>query len=785
MHCRMLRFPAPLGGAALAGVLLATSTAAAQVAPHRSATRIPSSNGRSVVIFDTTQNRVATFREHPYAARSDGAQTRDFAFDTYPGIRVGGAGSAGTWLTDVQPSSVAYENGTGIIRVDRTVGDLEVATYHFSPIDLAEHASVMLVKVERTTGTATPVDVYGLYNFHLGNGAPDPDATGETIFWDAPRDAWIEFGPSGAAMGYGSIGASTHRSASPDNPFPVLTAGGDLSDNAGTGGTFDDAAAGLQWSLGSPASGTAAWAGSYVVLDSGGNVAPRIDAMRTWIAGRTPEQILSDEKAAWDSWHVAPPAGLMGDELSLYQQSMAILRMGQVSEPGKSDGQILASMPPGMWNIAWVRDMAYAVVALARSGHPAEAKRAIEFQLGADSSNYEAEVGRPYRISITRYFGDGVEETDFNQDGPNIEFDGFGLFLWTVDEYVQASSDEASLTAWWPTLTTEVADVLVSLQESTGLIAPDSSIWEVHWNGKQKRFAYTTITAANGLCRAATLAERLGDTAKAAEYRDAGRRAQAAVVTELTAPDGTIAQSLEELQSGSGFLDAAAIEAVGLGLIDPTGTYAAATFNALKTSLVPPSGRGFFRNDDGGWYDNQEWVFVDLRIASAMRLANDPDRDDLLAWITAQGNDNYGLISELHGETTGDYEGEVPMVGFGAGAYAIALLDRENPVTPMPCGEYADGAGGGAGSGGAGGTSGAAGSAAAAGMAGGAGSGGGGNGGTAGTGATGGTTSASGGTSSSKKSDDSGCGCRAAGGTTNGAGSLALLALFAAWRRRR
>ena len=68
-----------------------------------------SSNGLAVAGYDVTQNRITSFLEHPYRTRSDGAQTRDVAYDLYPGLRVG---STGTWLGDVTPSSVAYEVGT-------------------------------------------------------------------------------------------------------------------------------------------------------------------------------------------------------------------------------------------------------------------------------------------------------------------------------------------------------------------------------------------------------------------------------------------------------------------------------------------------------------------------------------------------------------------------------------------------------------------------------------------------------------------------------------------------
>ncbi len=364
--------------------------------------------------------------------------------------------------------------------------------------------------------------------------------------------------------------------------------------------------------------------------------------------------------------------------------------MGQVTEAAPSNGQILASIAPGEWNITWARDMAYAVVGLVKSGHFAEAKAALAFQMGATANAYESYVGKPYQISVCRYFGNGVEQSDSNADGPNIEFDGFGLFLWSLDEYVKASGDTVSLQAWWPTVKSMVADVLVLLQDpATGLIAADSSIWEVHWNGQQKHFAYTTITAANGLCSAARLATAAGDAADVTAYGKAGAAARDAVLKSLRAPDGTVAQSLEGLAAGSGWLDAAAVEAIDLGLFDPARGTALATLRSIEHGLVPPSGRGFMRDQTGGSYDSQEWVFVDLRMDRAMELRGEAANEaSLFSWNTDQAIDNYGELSELHDATTASYTGASPMVGFGAGAYLIALADRGTPATPT-CGAFA------------------------------------------------------------------------------------------------
>ena len=670
------------------GVVSAIALAAGEaraVEPHRSEKHLPSSNGHAAIAYDATTYRLTQFLEHPYRFPSAGKETRNFAFDSYPGIRVGGSGA---WLGAVPPNALEYVPGTGVVHTVRAYAGLRVDEYHFAPIGLAESASVMLVQATRTSGSGA-VDAYALFNFHLGSGGPQPGADGENIAYNAASDAFYEWGPAGVAFGYGSIGASTHHASSPQNPYGSLLAGGNLADNAGTGGAANDAVAGLQSSLGDLAVGASAWAGWFTVLAGDAQADAAVQRVRTWLAGRAPEKLLVDEIAAWSSWMKPAPGGSSALESALAAQAQVTLRMAQVAESGKSGGQILASVAPGKWNIAWVRDMAYATVALAKSGHFAEAKAALAFQMSATVGAYQQQVGAPYQISVVRYFGDGTEESDSNQDGPNVEFDGFGLFLWALDEYVSASNDSAALTQWWPVVKAKIADVLVKLEEPTGLIAADSSIWEVHWNGKQRHFAYTTITAANGLCAAARLAGKAQDASSGVAYLAAGQKARDALLTNLRAPDGTLGQSTEGLAAGKGWLDAAVIEALNFGLIDPHRHSARASLRALAQGLVPPSGRGFMRSDVGDWYSSQEWVFVDLRAGRALELHGDGAASAAtLAWNVAQASENFRLFSELHDRVNADYAGESPMVGFGAGAYLLALLDRGKPSVPT-CGTYA------------------------------------------------------------------------------------------------
>ena len=665
------------------GSVVATSALAhADVSPHRSENFLPSSNGMAAIAWDRSQNKLDQWLEHPYQAQNATTLSRNFLFDSYPGVRVG---STGTWLDSVTPILIEYLPGTGIVHTARMLGTLLVDEYDFAPMSLSEYASVMILKVTQTSAQAAAVnvDAYSLFNYHLGSGSPTPGTDSETISYDASRDAYYESGPSGVAFAYASLSPSTHHGCSPNSPFGLLNSGANLDDDPGTGGPATDAAAGFQNSLGSVSGTNSITVGWTTVLATDANGSAAADRVRAWVSGRSAEQLLADEVSGWQAWITPAPSGANALQAALDQQAQVDIRMGQVTESGGGQGQILASVAPGSWNISWVRDMAYAVVGLVRSHHYAEAKAAIDFQMQASVGAYQQYVGSPYQISVVRYYGDGSEWSDENNDGPNIEFDGFGLFLWELDQYVTASGDTTSLAQWWPTVKTKVADVLVSLQQSNGLIAPDSSIWEVHWDGQEKHFAFTTIAAANGLCSASRVAAAAGDTSSVATYLAAGQKSRDALLPNLRAPDGSLLQSTEALAAGSGWLDAATIEAINFGLIDPTLHTATATLLDLERGLVPQSGRGFMRSDAGDDYSSHEWVFVDLRAALALQLHGDTDASaNLFAWNVAQGIDNFGELSELHDPVTGDYAGQSPMVGFGSGAYLLALYDRGAASTP-------------------------------------------------------------------------------------------------------
>jgi len=727
-------------GLAVLVVLSAWMPAARAADPHRSWGALPVGNGHGVAVWDVAASRPNALYEHVYRFESPGVETRDLLWDTYFGLRVDG--DAGQWLTDAVTDDVQYLDGSGIVVATQTVGDFTVETYLFSPWALETPAVALLLRVVAGPGVSAQgaaVTAYSLHNAHLGDGRPEPGTNDEEIVWDAESTTFAETGPGGAVV-VAPLSPPLRHACTPNSPFEAVPAGDDLVDTDGSG-VVDDAVSGLQWDLGRLHEGESAWVGFVLGFDAAGDVATLRSAIAQAIGGRDARTFLTVERAGWEAF-LGPVPVDFDDEALATRLGLAVLRMAQVREPGRGHGQIVASLPPGQWNIAWVRDMAYAIVGLAEAGRFVESRDALDFLLDAEAGAYEEEVGEPYRLSVTRYFGDGTEESDENADGPNIELDGWGLSLWAARHHVDAARDTAWLDERWDDLREGVAEVLARRIDDTGLVQADSSIWEVHWNGRQKHFAYTSLAAARGLCDAAALAERVGDGASEESFREAARALGAAVATALVAPDGSIGASLEDLEAGEGYRDGAVVEALGWRIVTPRTDLARAILASLD-DLGIPDGLGYARNDDGGEYDSAEWVFVDLRTAVAYQ-AGGPSTvaQRIIDWVTDQAGENYGLLPELYDRETADYAGAVPMAGFGGAAVRLAVEVPEEDdscfdpiVDPLPDGGLPDSgpdAGGG-------------------------------------------------------DDDGAGCACRAAGGASGagGGGALLALAVVLSWMRRR
>jgi uncharacterized protein (TIGR03382 family) len=687
--------------------------------------------------------------------------SRDLLFDAYFGLRAGGTQQ---WLSQA-PSSSGYDTaspsprgGSGLVTFTQAALGLDTTTYVFAPRGLEHAGFVMALHVENKGSAAVSgVSAFSLHNLHLGFGRPGVmqklQANGETVAVSPNRDV-AERGFAGVVVArplgpVSRAAAWNGSSTSAQNAYAVVSAGGtaDLVDRSGDLGVADDWATAFQFDVGTLQPGADAWVAVVVAHHGDPFAAATVQAwLDAFVGTMSARDVVFAERAAWSTFQQALvlPAGVSPDEEAALRQSAVVLDMAQVREgeaylravltndgdlrrsrfslvdggttlPGtvrhRGRGAVLASLPPGEWTYAWSRDGAYSAAAMATLGMTDASRAGLRFFLDAEGGRFKdwTELAGysmpPYVVSLTRYVGFGVEETDFNAFGPNLELDGFGLFLWALRQHELRTGDTSLADARWNDIATKVAEPLVALIDpATGLMRKDSSIWETHWNGRERAWTYTNVTAARGLCDAAAIAERRGDTARASSFRQAGLALRRAIAEKLTDASGALASNREELSAGEGYFDAAVLDALAMGLFHPAGRIATATLAAMDARLRVSAGPGWARNDDrvdhggaadlspwGSEYDSAEWVVTDLRGEVALRAAGNVTRASaVLDWVTAHATQNAGLVPETFDEATGAWKFNAPMVGFGAGVYALALAHRGGVAVEPACGAYDD-----------------------------------------------------------------------------------------------
>ncbi|HEX4452795.1 MAG TPA: glycoside hydrolase family 15 protein [Kofleriaceae bacterium] len=712
-------------------LVAAIASPAGAVDPVPSFQYLVTGNGFGFQVFDASANAIKQYLEHPYRylhanptdPDAEGVIRRNLAYDTYFGIRVG---SSQTWLESVAPGQTGYVNQTNVIRSEFPYSGVDTESFFVAPYGYAGNAMVMMLKVTNTSASPIAVTAYSIHNFHMGTATnPDtPGADGESINYDGTNAT--ETGPGGGVMIYTPIGGADVSNCGTTN-FATVQGGGMLTAATSCSGT--DQVQAYQKSLGTIQPGAVAWWGVAVLFDGSGNPATAEAAWTTFLAGRTADKLYADVLSEWDSYRTPPPMGLSDTETATWRQAEAVLRMGQILEPyadsprAKNYGMMLASLPPGEWHTGWVRDGTYATVALARTGHYQQAKDSLNFFLNADADEYGSYLANVnYQISVVRYFGDGLEESDFSgQPTRNIEIDGWGLYMWAARQYLDASGDTAWLTSTTAKGTTVydeikngVAEPLAANLETSGIPVADTSIWEVHWANRQ-HWLYTTAAAARGFCDMASLALNAGQMDDVTRYQGIAQKMMAAIPAAFGDHEQVLAGSVEELAGGTNYHDGSTVESITFSDLDPSSATSSSTLNGLSYLVTPAGG---YKRLEGSTdeYDTDEWILIDLRASDAFRRnGNTAKADQLLDWVTSQAGVNYNLLPELYNTvsssgTIGAYTGSIPMVGYGAGAYEMTLLDRAGAYEHTDCGQYTTanepdaGVGGGGGGGGGGGS---------------------------------------------------------------------------------
>jgi hypothetical protein len=451
-----------------------------------------------------------------------------------------------------------------------------------------------------------------------------------------------------------------------------------------------------------PLAANPAWA--LISLESDSEAEAALREFARWRGGLATRELVRREIAELEQWRVKPAVHFRDEnERHLWRQSEVMLRIAQSREPNRADrhsnGLIVASLPDGVWFTPWVRDMAWATVALARMGHRSEARAALLAYFNAQpTGKMRAEVnGADYQISVVRHFGDGAEEPFFTMEGStNIEFDDWGEALWVLGEYLRKYDGPGLLgeTTYRGRLYESARDFivkpLIANTEKYGdglIISADTSIWEERQKDK-KHFAFSTAMAIVGLRSFADVARRAGDEAARKEALDHVALLERGFAAAFIR-DGKLHGTLEPGVKNE--IDGALIPIINFGVVhDPKVIH-----NTVERMEMLKAASGGYRRVRSTytdpaifeyWYERQEFLFVDLSLAELYRKMGRPAAADaMLKRMVDKAAADHDIIPEMYVALPcqlfpgkiGDPTGALPMVGYGAGAYILHLLERE------------------------------------------------------------------------------------------------------------
>jgi len=452
-----------------------------------------------------------------------------------------------------------------------------------------------------------------------------------------------------------------------------------------------------------PLCGNRAWA--LVAVERTEELGAAVRAFRAWRGNAGAAELRQREMRELESWRVRPQVHFASErERHLWRQSEVMLRIAQCREENRQgrygNGLIVASLPDGAWFTPWVRDMSYAAVALARMGHRAEARAAMLAYFNArPTGKMRAETnGADYQISVVRYFGDGAEEPFFTEEGAtNIEFDDWGEVLWALGEYLKQYDDaellrtETHRGSVYASARDFIVKPLTANLEAHGggeIVKADTSIWEEHQKD-QKHFAFSTAAAIVGLRSFAETARRAGDEAG----REEALRHEALLERGFAAAfirGGKLHGTLEEGVKND--VDGALLAIINLGVVKDR----AVIDDVLERMELLKVASGGYRRVRGTytdpavfeyWYEQEEFVFVDFSVAELQwRLGQKDAANAKIHRIVDKAAADHNILPEMYVAVpcklfpgnVGDPTGALPMVGYGAGAYIMEVMEREN-----------------------------------------------------------------------------------------------------------
>ncbi len=165
---------------------------------------------------------------------------------------------------------------------------------------------------------------------------------------------------------------------------------------------------------------------------------------------------------------------------------------------------------------------------------------------------------------------------------------------------------------------TKVADATVSCIDTNSLIREDSGPWEHHLQ-MPRQYTFTSGVCARGLEQFAMLQKQFNLPYE--KYKSAAETLKQGILTHMLCENKYIKGNVnDQLKTDHEYYDAGVYEIFANGLINDKKLFLSHMDEYDKVLRIKGDRPGYIRLNSADPYENQEWVFINLRIALAHLL---------------------------------------------------------------------------------------------------------------------------------------------------------------------
>lgn len=203
-------------------------------------------------------------------------------------------------------------------------------------------------------------------------------------------------------------------------------------------------------------------------------------------------------------------------EREVYKRALIVMKQHS-ARTGAHLAAPTSTSPP--YRFSWPRDGSFIALAHLQAGHASEARAFLDFMAGNQKPNGSWAIN---------YHTNGQAFYDFG-DRQN-EHDQVGTLPWMMYKYAQETGEWSWLEQKWPVIEKACRYLIQHQDPQTGLIGPTRDLWELSTTDS---WTYTNAADIAGLRAGSQVAQRLGQSAAAAEFTLAAERMTKGVETYL------------------------------------------------------------------------------------------------------------------------------------------------------------------------------------------------------------------------------------------------------------